>query len=189
MPKGKGIEDGIVRGLYRFKPATKGRIKVQVMASGPMVNIALEAQAILAETYDVGADILSATSYQQLFRDGRAVERYNRLHPEAKPKVPYVAQVLEQGEGPVVAVSDWVQEVPSLIHRFVPRRFAPLGTNGFGRSDTREALRAHFEVDAAAIVVTVLHTLMLEGAMPAKTVQAALKKFGIDTDRQDPMLA
>jgi pyruvate dehydrogenase E1 component len=189
MPKGKGIEDGIVRGLYRFKPATKGRIKVQVMASGPMVNIALEAQAILADTYDVGADILSATSYQQLFRDGRAVERYNRLHPEAKPKVPYVAQVIEQGEGPVVAVSDWVQEVPSLIHRFVPRRFAPLGTNGFGRSDTREALRAHFEVDAAAIVVTVLHTLMLEGAMPAKTVQAALKKFGIDPERQDPMLA
>jgi pyruvate dehydrogenase E1 component len=187
MPEGKDVEAAIVRGLYRFAEAPKAKHRAQVMASGPMVNLAVQAQKMLADDYGVGVDILSATSYQQLFRDGRAVERHNRLHPLDKPKVPYVAQVLAAGEGPVIAVSDWVQELPSLIHRFVPRRFVPLGTNGFGRSDTREALRAHFEVDAAAIVVTVLHTLMLEGTLPAKTVQAAIKKLGIDPERPDPM--
>jgi pyruvate dehydrogenase E1 component len=189
MPKVKDIEDGIVRGLYRFAKAPEAKHPVQIMASGPMVNIALQAQEVLAKDYDVAAEILSATSYQQLFRDARACERYNRLHPDEQPKVPYVTEVLQAKEGPVIAVSDWVQEIPSLIQRFVPQRFAPLGTNGFGRSDTREALRAHFEVDVASIVVTTLHTLMLDGALSAKLVKAAVKKYGIDPDAQDPMTA
>lgn len=189
LPKGKDVESGIVRGLYVFKQAPQAKHYVQIMASGPMVNIALEAQKVLKETYDVGATILSATSYQQLFRDGRAVERYNRMHPDAKQKTPYVAEILEKNEGPVIAVSDWIQEIPSMIHRFVPRRFAPLGTNGFGRSDTREALRRHFEVDLAHIVYTALHTLMLEKKIDGKTVKSVMKKYKLDPEQQDPMFA
>ena len=151
------------------------------------MQTALEAQAILADAHDVAADIWSVTSYQQLFREARKVERYNRLHPEQKPKVPYVAQALERTAGPVVTVSDWISEIPSLLARFVPRRLLPLGTNGFGRSDTREALRRHFEIDAPNVVVATLYALQQEGAVPAKTVRAAIKKYGIDPEAIDPM--
>ena len=110
------------------------------------------------------------------------------LHPAAKPKVPYVTQMLASGKGPVVTTSDWVQELPRLIQGFVPRRFVPLGTNGFGRSDTREALRRHFEVDAASVVVATLYGLMQDGTVEAKVVAEAIKGFGIDPAKTDPML-
>ena len=186
---GPQVNEGILRGLYLFAKGGKAKHRVQVLASGPVVNIALEAQKILADKYDVAADVYSATSYQQLYRDARQVERHNRLHPEAKPKKAYVTEVLEKSEGPIIAASDWVQEVPSLVSRFMPRRFLPLGTNGFGRSDTREALRSHFEIDAPALVVTALAALAQEGAIAGKTVAAAIKAYGIDVDRLDPMNA
>ena len=186
MPK--GCEEGVLRGLYLFEKGGKAKHTAQILASGPFVNVALEAQKLLAE-YDVSADVWSATSYQQLFRDARHIERHNRLHPGDKPKVPYVTETLSDTEGPIVSVSDWVTEIPSLLSRFMPRRFLPLGTNGFGRSDTREALREHFEIDAPSVVATVLYALLQEGAITAKVVQQAYKRLGIDTDRPDPMTA
>ena len=190
QPKGAApIEEGIVRGMYRFAQAPKQKHTAQLFASGPMLQAALEAQKILAEHYDVGVDIWSVTSYGELYREARAVERDNRLHPEAKPKVPYVARAIERCPGPVVTVSDWVSELPSLLARFVPRRMLPLGTNGFGRSDTREALRRHFEVDAPSVVVTVLYVLQQEGALSAKVVKGAMKTLGVDAQASDPMYA
>ena len=186
MPK--GCEKGVLRGLYLFAKGGKAKHAAQILASGPFVNVALEAQKLLAD-YDVSADVWSATSYQQLFRDARHVERINRLHPSDKPKVPYVTETLSGTAGPIVSVSDWVSEIPSLLSRFMPRRFLPLGTNGFGRSDTREALREHFEIDAPAVAAAVLYTLHQEGAITAKAVQQAYKKLGIDTERPDPMTA
>ncbi|HET6344354.1 MAG TPA: pyruvate dehydrogenase (acetyl-transferring), homodimeric type, partial [Myxococcota bacterium] len=185
MPE--GAEEGIVKGLYRFAAAPKAKHAAQLLASGPMMNLAMEAQKILASDYDVAATVWSATSYQQLYRDARHVERRNRLRPDKKPDIPYVTATLAKSPGPVVAVSDWVQEIPSLISRFVPGRFLPLGTNGFGRSDTREALRRHFEVDTASMVVTVLAGLAQEGTVPAKTVLEAMKKLDVNPDAADPI--
>ena len=185
MPK--GAAEGILRGLYRFKAGSKAKHSAQILASGPMVNTALAAQQILADKYDVSADIWSATSYQQLYREARSVERLNRLHPERKPQLPYVTRVLGESKGPIVAVSDWVQEVPSLVSRFIPRRFLPLGTNGFGRSNTREALRSHFEIDAPSIVLTTLYGLAQDGDISPKVVSEALKSFAVDPERLDPM--
>ncbi len=186
MPK--GCEKGVLRGLYLFEKGDKAKHAAQILASGPFVNVAIEAQKLLAD-YDVSADVWSATSYQQLFRDARHVERHNRLHPGDKPKVPYVTETLSGTQGPIVSVSDWVTEIPSLLSRFMPRRFMPLGTNGFGRSDTREALREHFEIDAPAVAAAVLYTLLQEGTITAKVVQQAYKRLGIDSERPDPMNA
>lgn len=186
-PMPEGAEDGIIRGMYRFRAASGGKHAVQLFGSGPLLNYALEAQQILAERFDVAADVWSVTSYQQLFRDARKVERRNRLRPDKKPTLSYLAKALEGSSGPVVAVSDWVQELPTLLTPYIGRRMAILGTDGYGRSDTREALRDHFEIDTRWIVVTTLHTLMLEGAVPAKTVVAAMKEFGIDPEKIDPM--
>jgi pyruvate dehydrogenase E1 component len=187
MPK--GAEAGILKGLYLFAAGVKAKHSAQFLASGPVVNIALEAQRILAEKYEVSLDVYSATSYQQLYRQARQTERHNRLHPDKKPQVPYVTEVLAKTAGPIIAASDWIQEVPSLVSRFMPRRFVPLGTNGFGRSDTREALRAHFEIDAPALVVAVLAALAQDGAIAGKVVTAAFKELGVDPDKLDPMLA
>jgi pyruvate dehydrogenase E1 component len=185
MPE--GAEEGILKGLYCYQRSTAGKHKAHLFASGPMVMAALEAQKILANDYDVAADVWSVTSYQQLYRDARATERFNRLHPEQKPRLAYVQKALVKEKGPVVCVSDWVQEIPSLLGRFMPQRFLPLGTNGFGRSDTREALRAHFEVDVAHTITTVLYGLMLDGHVDGKTVSKAMKKYGIDPQKSDPM--
>jgi pyruvate dehydrogenase E1 component len=151
-----------------------------------MMSAALEASAVLAEHYGVAANVWSATSYQQLYRDARRVERANRMAPDKKPAVPFVTQQLAGRSGPVVMTSDWVAELPSLLARFIPNRIVPLGTNGFGRSDTREALRRHFEVDAGSVVVATLHGLMLDGKVTAKTVKDAMKRFDIDPTKVDP---
>ncbi|MEE8408632.1 MAG: pyruvate dehydrogenase (acetyl-transferring), homodimeric type, partial [Myxococcota bacterium] len=188
-PLPEGTEDGILRGLYLVSPGPACRHRAQIFGSGSMLRCALSAQQVLAERWDVGVDVWSATSYQQLFRDARAVERHNRLHPTTTPHVPYVAQALEGHDGPVVAVSDWVSEVPSLIGRFIPRRFVPLGTNGYGRSDTRQALRQHFEVSASWIVATTLSALAQDGVLPPERVVEAMRELDLDADKPDPMTA
>jgi pyruvate dehydrogenase E1 component len=162
---------------------------VQLWASGPMVQTAIAAQKILADDYDVSADIWSVTSYQQLYRDGRAAQRHNRLHPVSKPKVPYVAQAMQHALGPIVAVSDWVSELPAMVAPMIDRTMVRLGTNGFGRSDTREALRAHFEIDAPQVVTSALYGLMQDGAIDGKVVAQAMKTLGVQADRPDPMTA
>jgi pyruvate dehydrogenase E1 component len=185
-----GVEDGIVHGLYRYRPAAAARRdRAQILASGPAMLAALEAQRLLALDHDVAADVWSATSYQQLRDDALAVERWNRLHPTAPPRRAHVAQQLGGVDGPVVAVSDFVKGVPDQIARWVPQPFIPLGTDGFGLSDIRAALRRHFEVDAAHIVVAVLYGLAQRGDVKAEVVADAIDRYGIDPDAIDPRQA
>ncbi|MGH2417562.1 MAG: pyruvate dehydrogenase (acetyl-transferring), homodimeric type, partial [Candidatus Limnocylindria bacterium] len=144
MPE--GVEEGILRGLYLFKAAEAGTRRVQLLSSGSILHQAMQAQQLLAERYDVAADLWSAPSFQQLRNEALEVERWNRLHPDAEPRVPYVTQQLAGTDGPIIAATDYMKAVPHMVAPWVREPFTVLGTDGFGRSDTREALRTHFEV-------------------------------------------
>ena len=182
-----GVEDGIVRGLYLFRGATDGRAHhARIVASGSALGAAIEAQAMLAGEHDVAADIWSATSFQLLREDALDVERWNRLHPDAEPRVPFVVEQLGTGDGPVIAVSDYMKTVPDKIGRFAPQPFIPLGTDGYGRSDTRAALRRHFETDAPSISVAVLEGLARQGSLPRHAVAAAIEQYGINSETLNP---
>jgi pyruvate dehydrogenase E1 component len=182
------VQDGIVRGLYRFVPAPEDkRRRATILFSGSASQAALEAQRLLAEEWDCGAELWSATSYKALREDALAVERANRLHPSSPPETPFVTEALSHSEGPVVAVTDFMKQVPDMVSRWVPRSFTPLGTDGYGRSDTRAALRRHFETDAAHVVVAVLSALAGQGEAKAEEVADALAKYGIDADAPDPL--
>src|SRR3954469_2518733 len=188
MPE--GAAEGIVRGLYRFAPAPEGpRRRATILFSGSAQGAAREAQRRLAEDHDVAAELWSATSYKALREEALSAERWNRLHPSQAPRVPYVTETLSEAEGPVVAVTDFMKAVPDQVARWVPSHFTPLGTDGFGRSDTREALRRHFEIDAAHIVVAVLDGLRASGDGKAEEVADALAKYDIKTDSPDPRVA
>ncbi len=180
-------DDDIVSGLYLWDagPGERSR-RATVLFSGPAQAAAREAQALLAEHHDVAVDLWSATSYKHLRADALSAERHNRLHPDGDRRVPVVTARLAGGEGPVVAVTDWMTSVPDQVTRWVPRPFHVLGTDGFGRSDTREALRRFFEVDAAHLVVAVLHALVGEGRATPGEVAAAIERYGIDPDSPDP---
>ncbi len=184
-----GVTDGIVRGCYRFRSAPGPGIPVQIFASGSAMSAALAAQAVLAEVHGVAADVWSATSYKALREDALTVERWNRLHPGAPPRASYLDGLLADAPGPVVAVTDHMKAVPDQIGRFVRRPFVPLGTDGYGVSDTRAALRAHFEVDADHVVIAALHALAEAGDVDRATVADAIARAGIDPDRIDPRLA
>ncbi|MBI4866951.1 MAG: pyruvate dehydrogenase (acetyl-transferring), homodimeric type [Candidatus Wallbacteria bacterium] len=188
MPK--GAEDGILKGLYLFKKAAGDfKQRAQLLASGPIIRSALRAQELLAERFQIGADVWSATSFQQLRVEALSVERWNRLHPEEQPRVPYVTRVLEKSKGPIIAVTDHLKSVPGQIRGFVRTPYTTLGTDGFGRSDTRESLRAHFEIDAESVVVATLYALAREGKVEQHVVSGAIKEFGIDPEKLDPLLA
>jgi pyruvate dehydrogenase E1 component len=188
MPE--GVDDGIIKGLYRYREAppvaNPGGPRAQILASGTAMLAALDAQRLLAEEYDVAADVWSATSYKALREDALSVERWNRLHPTEPVRTAYVREQLGAVDGPIVAVTDFVKAVPDQIAPFVPRPFATLGTDGYGYSDTRVALRRHFEVDAPQVVVAVLHSLAATGAIKAEVVQEAIARFDIAADRPDP---
>jgi pyruvate dehydrogenase E1 component len=187
MPE--GAEDGIVRGLYRFAEAPSGpRRRSTILFSGPSWLAATEARDILAADYDVAAELWSATSYKALREDALAAERRNRLHPSQPEEIPYITEVLSSAEGPFVAVTDFMKVVPDQVARWIPGHFAVLGTDGFGRSDTRAALRRHFEVDAAHIVVTVLKALADAGDGKAEEVADAIARFELDTELPDPRM-
>ena len=147
---------------------------------------ALRAQEMLAEKWDVAADVWSMTSAQQLRNDALSVERWNRLHPTSPARVPYVTQALKGSEGPVVVTSDWVKSVNDMPARWITNRFVALGTDGFGRSDTREALRRHFETDAEHVVVATLHALMLDGLVKPEAVAEAIQEYGLAPDITEP---
>jgi pyruvate dehydrogenase E1 component len=185
MPE--GVTDGILRGLYRYRPAAGGgKHKAQILAGGVAMLEALRAQQLLAERWGVAADVWSATSFQQLRNEALECERWNRLHPADPARVPYVTRVLADGAGPILAVSDYIKAWPDLVSRWMPRRFVPLGTDGFGRSDTREALRRHFEVDAEHIAVGVLSALCQDGAVKAEVVAGAIRDLGLNPEAMDP---
>ncbi|CAN5315653.1 pyruvate dehydrogenase (acetyl-transferring), homodimeric type [soil metagenome] len=188
MPE--GVEEGILRGLYRFREGPEHRRHAaQILASGPFLQQALRARDILADEHDVSAGVWSATSYQQLRLDALETDRWNRLHPEEARREPYLARALGPREGPVVSVSDSMKAVPDQIARWVQAPFVSLGTDGFGRSDTREALRRHFEVDAEHIVVATLSALAEMGEVKPETVSDAIRGYGIDPDRTTPSVA
>jgi pyruvate dehydrogenase E1 component len=187
MPRIAGIEEGIVRGLYRYRPAAeKAKHRAQILASGTAMLAALDAQQMLLDEYGVAADVWSATSYKLLREDALSVERWNRLHPDESPRVAYVTSQLQDAEGPIVAVTDFMKAVPDQIARFVPRPFTPLGTDGFGYSDTRAALRRHFEVDAPNIVIAVLEGLASVGDVKVEKVAEAIRRYDLDANRPDP---
>jgi pyruvate dehydrogenase E1 component len=187
-PMPEGATDGIVKGLYQFNEGPNGERghRAQILASGPLVTHALRAQEILAQEYDVSANVWSATSYQQLRSDALECERWNRLHPGKPTLEPYVVRTLSGQEGPVIAVSDSMKSVPDQIARWVHQPYVSLGTDGFGRSDTREALRRFFEIDTEHIVVAVLSTLAEMGEVKPEAVSEAIKRFAIDTERSSP---
>ena len=193
MPE--GADEGIVRGLYRYAAARpRGPIRrATILFSGSASVAAIEAQRLLAEDHDVAAELWSATSYKALREEALATERWNRLHPSYDAAgAPYVTQAkLSDADGPIVAVTDFMKAVPDQIARFVPsgRAFVPLGTDGYGRSDTRAALRRHFETDAAHIIVAVLDGLRATGDGKAEEVDDAIVRYGIDTEAPDPRIA
>ncbi len=187
-----GAADGIARGLYRLRPASAvgapaSGPKAQLLGSGSILRQALAAQEILAQRFGVAADVWSATSWQQLRSDALAAERWNLLHPAEAPRTPYVTRALEGAEGPVVAASDWTKALPHLIERWVPNRFHALGTDGYGRSDSREALRRHFEVDAECVAYAALVQLAREGTFDAKRLPKALAELGLDPEKKAPI--
>lgn len=189
-PMPENATDGILSGLYKFKPAANneaGRPKVHLFGSGSILREALRAQDILAERYRIAADVWSATSYKELRRNALSVERWNRLHPTETPRKPYVTAMLEAEAGPVIAATDYMKLVADQVARWIPRGFVSLGTDGYGRSDTREALRRFFEVDAEYIVCATLWQLAKEGKLDAETADKAMKEFGVDPNKPDPI--
>jgi pyruvate dehydrogenase E1 component len=187
MPK--GVEKGIVKGLYLFQSGGKKKRKVQLMGSGTILREVIAAAELLDQDWAVDADIWSATSFTELRREGLEVDRWNRLHPLQDTKVSYVEQCLKGRRGPVIAATDYMKSYPDQIRKWVPGRFDVLGTDGFGRSDMRRNLRRHFEVDRYHVTVAALKALADEGSLPAAKVDEAIKKYGIDVDRPDPMHA
>jgi pyruvate dehydrogenase E1 component len=193
LPEGREaeVEAGAVRGLYRFADAPEGPSKrATILFSGISHAAAGEAAAELAEHYDVAAELWSATSYKRLREEALAAERQNRLHPSQHTRVPLVTQLLAESAGPITAVSDFMKVVPEQVARFVPegRPFHVLGTDGMGRSDTREALRRFFEIDTGHVVVAVLTGLMEAGEVDASVVEDAIRRYDIDPDAVDPYL-
>jgi pyruvate dehydrogenase E1 component len=176
-------EEGILRGLYRYAPATlttEGAPKAQLLASGVALPWALKAQQLLAEDWNVAADVWSVTSWTELRRDAVEAEEEALLHPDGEARTPWVTAQLAEAQGPVVASSDWMRAVPDQISRWVPGDYTSLGTDGFGASDTRHALRRHFKVDAESIAVATLRALAKRGEIEASVASDALAKYRID---------
>jgi len=188
-PMPDGVEEGILKGLYRFKAGPeKTKLKAHILGSGPIIREALRAQQILAENYGVSADVWSATSYKLLRNDALRAERWNRLHPTEQPKKPFVRSLLENEKGAFLAVSDNMKIVPDQIAPWVPGGLTTLGTDGFGRSDTRERLRRFFEVDAECTVVATLHALAARGEVETRVVSKAIKDLGVDPEKAFPSI-
>jgi pyruvate dehydrogenase E1 component len=188
-PMPSGVEEGILKGLYKFQPGPAKRThKAHILGSGPILRSALGAQSILAERYDVSADVWSATSYKQLRTDALRTERWNMLHPTAPPRKSYLGTVLSEEKGAFVAVSDYMKIVPDQIAPWVPGGLTTLGTDGFGRSDTREQLRRFFEVDAESTVVATLYALARQGKVEMELVARAIKEMRIDPEKPHPII-
>jgi pyruvate dehydrogenase E1 component len=186
-PMPKGVEDGILRGMYLLQVGGQGKIRAQLMGSGTILREVLGAADILMKDFGIPTDVWSVTSFNELRRDALEVERWNQLHPDAEPRKCYVEQALADRPGPYVAATDYMKIVSDQIERWVPGHFVSLGTDGYGRSDDRASLRKHFEVDKRYIVVTALKALADDGALDQKTVVEAIEKYGIDPDRPDPV--
>jgi len=186
MPQ--GVEEGILKGMYRLQSSKKGKKgHVQLMGSGTILREVIAAAAMLEKDYSVTADIWSVTSFSELRRDGIDVERYNRMHPEAEPRQTYVSQALADSVGPVIAATDYMRLHADQIRPYLSQRFIALGTDGYGRSDTRERLRHFFEVDSRFIALAALDALVQEGTLPKSVLVDAMKRYGIDGNKPNPV--
>ena len=184
------VKEGVLRGLYLYKPSGKKRskLKAQLFGSGSIMLEVLKAQELLSD-YNVAADVWSVTSYKSLHQDALRVERRNRLHPEAEPEKAFVYEALKDTKGVLVAASDYLKILPDALSRHLPRPIVSLGTDGFGRSEAREELRNHFEVDARFITLATLYALQQEGELEASVVAKAIKDMDIDPEKLDAHVA
>ena len=187
MPE--GAEEGIVKGLYLLKQTDKkdAKLRVNLLGSGAILNEVVKAQEILAKDYDVAADVYSATSYKETYRDATACDRHNMLHPEKKPRTPYVTELFKDSDGAFVAASDYVKAHSDMLAKWLPKPIVSLGTDGFGRSEGRQELRDFFEVDARYVVVAALHALAKDEKVKPSVVAKAIKDLEIDPDKVDPL--
>jgi pyruvate dehydrogenase E1 component len=184
-----GVEEGIIKGLYKLKQGGKHKLKAQLLGSGTILREVEAAAEMLEQEWKVSATVWSATSMNELTRDGQDVERYNRLHPEAEKKRSYVAECLDDEPGVVVAATDYIRLYSEQIRPWVKAPYTVLGTDGFGRSDTREKLRSFFEVDRYHVVVATLSTLAEQGEIKPSVVAEAIKKYDINADAINPVKA
>ncbi|MEO8437073.1 MAG: pyruvate dehydrogenase (acetyl-transferring), homodimeric type, partial [Chloroflexota bacterium] len=191
-PRPEGLTDeDILRGIYRFAEAPEvgpDAHPVRLVGSGSILQQVLAARDLLAEKFGIAAEVYSAPSFPLLRRDALQVERWNRLHPDAKtPRVAYVSKILPHEGGPIIAATDWMKALPDMVSRWLPPHYVSLGTDGFGRSDTREDLRALFEIDPPHIAAATLVALVRCGAMPVATAAKGLRELGIDPEKTDPL--
>ncbi len=191
IPKGKNVKDGILKGLYKFKAAElkDSDLNVQLLGSGTILNRVLDAQKLLAEKYNVAADVWSATSYKELHYDAAQTQRWNMFHPDKKQKEAYVTKTLKNARGPVIATSDYVRALPESISKWIPQPMFSLGTDGFGRSDGRKHLRDFFEVDERYIAFAALYMLFQDGKVDDKLIKKAIKDLQIDADKANPFIS
>uniref|UniRef100_A0A1A9Z1D0 Transketolase-like C-terminal domain-containing protein n=1 Tax=Glossina pallidipes TaxID=7398 RepID=A0A1A9Z1D0_GLOPL len=185
MPK--GVEEGICKGIYKLESLLSGTKKVQLIGSGAILRQVRIAAQILCEEYKITVDVYSATSFTEIARNGQDCIRWNTLHPMKKPRIPYVSQIMHAA--PIIASTDYIKLFAEQIRNFLPSNiFKVLGTDGFGRSDSRENLRKHFEVNSEYIVVNALSALYEENSIASEIVIQAIKKFNIDIDKINPRL-
>jgi pyruvate dehydrogenase E1 component len=186
-----GVEEGILKGMYKFRGAVnkKSKLRAQLFGSGAILNEVVAAQEILEQKYGVSADVWSVTSYKCLYTDGIETERWNRLHPSTKPRIPYVKQCLEGSQGVLVAASDYLKTLPNMISKWMPRRLATLGTDGFGRSEGRTSLREFFEVDSRFITLATLHELYTDGQLDKSVLDKAITELAVNPDKPNPVIS
>jgi pyruvate dehydrogenase E1 component len=185
-PLPDGVEEGILRGLYRLREGAGDGPRVQLLGSGAILREVEAAAELLERDHGVAADVWSVTSFTELRRDGMDAERWSRLHPTEAPRQAYVEETLGATEGPVVAATDYMRAFADQIRQWVPRRYTALGTDGFGRSDYRVALRRFFEVDRHHVAVAALDALARDGAVEPSVVQEAIERYGLDADAEPP---
>jgi pyruvate dehydrogenase E1 component len=182
-----GAEQGILRGMYPLSTGGKGKVRVQLMGSGTILREVIAAANLLEERFGIPADVWSVTSFSELRREALSVERWNDRHPTEPKRTSYVSTCLADRRGPFVAATDYMKMVPDQIRQWVPGRYTVLGTDGYGRSDGRQALREHFEVDRKSIVAAALKALADDGGVDPQTVAAAIADFGLDPEKPDPV--
>jgi pyruvate dehydrogenase E1 component len=189
-PMPKGCEEGILKGIYKFKESEiPAKQKLHLFGSGTILNEVIKAQHILADKYGIPADVWGVTSYKELLRDAQDCERWNMLHPDSEPKIPYIKKALENEEGFFVAASDYMKILPESISKWIPGDIISLGTDGFGRSDGRAQLRNFFEVDAKYITISALYLMSKHGKIKTSFVRQAAKDLGIDTEKPNPVIS
>jgi pyruvate dehydrogenase E1 component len=187
MPKTEGVREGILRGMYKVSASEHGPAQAQLWGSASMLNEALRAQKLLWDRYQVSSDVWNVTSYNELRRDALRADRWNRLHPAEPARKPFVQELMESTQGPIIAASDYMKVMSDQLSPWLSGRVVSLGTDGFGRSESRPYLRRFFEVDAESIVAATLAQLARWGQFDTARASQALTELGIDSEKRDPM--